>query len=322
MRQTTSLAPKSWAYGANGQLRAVWRLGVVVSVYFLASGIITAVGEPVLGFLEHQTGGVIGSTEWLSAFAALAAVAVALRQVDAQPWAAVGLARANADWPNFAKGAALGSAAIGATLALVLVCGGLHWVPDTMTAFLSGDVSASPAGAWFASTARITLLLAPAAFFEELLFRGYLWRVAEDALGVPFALVVSSILFGLVHLQNPGSDALAIVNVILAGFALGLVRLATGSLYAAWAAHFMWNWIMAAGVHVAVSGLPMATPLYRAVIGTPSWLTGGDWGPEGGVLATVVLLAAIGAGTRHPSFLRTFPNLSRRAESAAPARSA
>jgi hypothetical protein len=53
---------------------------------------------------------------------------------------------------------------------------------------------------------------------------------------------------------------------------------------------------MAAVLHVPVSGLPFATPGYRAVITGPDWLTGGSWGPEGGVLAAFVLGgAAVGA---------------------------
>jgi hypothetical protein len=110
--------------------------------------------------------------------------------------------------------------------------------------------------------------------------------------------------------------------VMLAGLALGMIRLETGSLWAAWAAHFMWNWIMAAGLHVAVSGLPMATPGYRAVMQGPQWLSGGDWGPEGGAFATVVLVAAIAWGTQQPTFTRNFSTLRNRGQSAITARSA
>ena len=52
--------------------------------------------------------------------------------------------------------------------------------------------------------------------------------------------------------------------------------------YAAWAAHFAWNWTMAVVFHVAVSGLPLESPGYRYVDAGPDWATGGSWGPEGG----------------------------------------
>jgi hypothetical protein len=105
--------------------------------------------------------------------------------------------------------------------------------------------------------------------------------------------------FGVVHLLNPGAGVRTTVLVMLAGWCLALVREQLG-LPAAWMAHFAWNWIMAAVLHVAVSGLPFATPGYRAVLRGPDWLTGGSWGPEGGLVAALVLAGA--AGWSHRTF--------------------
>jgi membrane protease YdiL (CAAX protease family) len=320
MRTTTPLESKSWAYGSSGNLRAVWRIGAFICVWYLANGVVSATAEPVLSFLSQRAGGVIGSAEWISALAALATVAVVLRQIDGKPWAAVGLARDDAALSKFARGVELGGAAILLTVVLLFAFGNLHFVADTTSTFLTGDASKSPLGAWLTSTARISLLLAPAAFFEELVFRGYLWRVAEDSTNTATALVVTSILFGAVHLQNPGANVLAIVNVMLAGVGLGLVRMLTGSLWAAWSAHFVWNWIMAAALHVSVSGLPMATPGYRATFSGAEWISGGAWGPEGGAVATVVLVAAIAWGAQHSSFTHILPNFMRRRNNAVAAR--
>src|SRR5205085_10430111 len=81
--------------------------------------------------------------------------------------------------------------------------------------------------------------------------------------------------------------------VVLAGFFLGAVLLATGSLWAAIAAHLAWNWTLGAAVHAAVSGLPFAMPDYRAVDAGPDWLTGGAWGPEGGLAAGIGMISAL-----------------------------
>jgi len=67
----------------------------------------------------------------------------------------------------------------------------------------------------------------------------------------------------------------------------------TGSLYAATAAHLAWNWIMAAVLHVPVSGLAFETPDYRLVDAGPDWVTGGSWGPEAGAGAMLGLSAAL-----------------------------
>jgi hypothetical protein len=71
------------------------------------------------------------------------------------------------------------------------------------------------------------------------------------------------------------------------------VRLALDSLYAAWAAHAAWNWMMAVPFHLSVSGISLDAPDYRTVSTGPEWATGGAWGPEGGAAAAVGMLAGL-----------------------------
>ncbi|MDE3055039.1 MAG: CPBP family intramembrane metalloprotease, partial [Gemmatimonadota bacterium] len=99
--------------------------------------------------------------------------------------------------------------------------------------------------------------------------------------------------FGLLHLANHGSGVEPITMVTLAGVFLGAIVLATGSLYAAWMAHFAWNWVMAVPLHSPVSGIPLATPNYQLLDAGPRWLTGGTWGPEGGVAAAAGIMAGL-----------------------------
>ncbi|HVT40817.1 MAG TPA: hypothetical protein VHE78_17390, partial [Gemmatimonadaceae bacterium] len=73
---------------------------------------------------------------------------------------------------------------------------------------------------------------------------------------------------------------------------LASVRLATGSLYAAFVAHLAWNFVQGAVLHAPVSGLALPAPGYRAVDAGPAWLTGGAWGPEGGLAAAAGMLGA------------------------------
>jgi hypothetical protein len=68
----------------------------------------------------------------------------------------------------------------------------------------------------------------------------------------------------------------------------------TRSLYAAWMAHFAWNWTMAVLLHIPVSGLETETPDYRTVDAGPDWATGGPWGPEGGAAAALGMVGGIG----------------------------
>jgi hypothetical protein len=72
-------------------------------------------------------------------------------------------------------------------------------------------------------------------------------------------------------------------------------------------AHLAWNWTMAAVLHVPVSGLSFATPGYRAVLDGPAWLTGGTWGPEGGIMAALIMTGALlrAEWPRRHAYIRT-----------------
>src|SRR5690606_35760065 len=86
----------------------------------------------------------------------------------------------------------------------------------------------------------------------------------------------------------------AFVNIFLAGVMLALAYLRTRSLWFATALHAGWNWTMATLFAFPVSGLTMIdTPLYDAVERGTDWWTGGEFGPEAGVVGTLVLAAGI-----------------------------
>jgi membrane protease YdiL (CAAX protease family) len=123
--------------------------------------------------------------------------------------------------------------------------------------------------------------------------RGYPFLVLREAAGPGLAVALTSVVFGVLHLQNPGATVASVAVVTLAGVFLAGVLLATGSLWAAFTAHLAWNWTMSGLLHAAVSGLPFATPDYRVVDAGPDWLTGGAWGPEGGAGAAGGMLLAL-----------------------------
>jgi membrane protease YdiL (CAAX protease family) len=218
--------------------------------------------------------------DWLTLAGAVLAHLLVLRAIERRPWADVGMGRDALRPRAFALGSVLGVLAIGVPSLLLVGAHQLRVLP-------------SAPGSWVGAAAGLLAKLAPAAMVEELIFRGYPFLVLREAAGPATALGATSVLFGLAHLQNPGATVVSIGMVVLAGFFLGGVLLVTGSLWAAFAAHLAWNWTLSAAVHAAVSGLPFVMPDYRTVDAGPDWLTGGAWGPEGGLGAGVGLLAAI-----------------------------
>jgi membrane protease YdiL (CAAX protease family) len=212
--------------------------------------------------------------------AVVAATAIMLRSIDVRPLADVGLDRAAARSRPLVEGALLGGLTIGLACALLIAAGELR-------------VVAAPAGSSLASAVPLTAFLLVAALTEELLVRGYLLTALADGIGVRWAVVVTSLMFGALHIFNVGATVESILIVTLAGLFLGAIRVAFRGVYAASAAHLAWNWTLAVALHAYVSGIHLDAPDYRTVDGGPDWLTGGPWGPEGGAAAAAAMLVGL-----------------------------
>ncbi len=255
----------------------------------VAQPIVESVVAPIFGQLSRAVGEPLPAYPWITLLAVFASLSLSLRVVDDAPWSTVALTGSSWRVGALASGLGLGAAAIVATMALLWVTATVRIEPWAM---MPGELE-SGTKAWLATALRLAALLAPAALWEELVFRGYLWGVTEQAAGVHVARWTTAIAFGLVHVLNPGASVWSTLLVTVAGLCLGSVRERTGSLAAAWLAHFAWNWTMAAVLHVPVSGAGFETPGYRTVVSGPHWWTGGPWGPEGGGAALVVLGGAL-----------------------------
>lgn len=133
-------------------------------------------------------------------------------------------------------------------------------------------------------------ILLPAAASEEFIFRGYPFQRLVDAWGALIPAVGISALFGLAHANNPNATWFSTVNTVLAGIWLAVAYLKTRALWLPVGVHFSWNFVMGFGYGLPISGYVLPWKLVEAVPGGPVWLTGGDYGPEGGILCTGVLV--------------------------------
>lgn len=209
------------------------------------------------------------------------------RQLEPKGWKLVGLDRSAFTWRKVGGGAAFGAAAVGVPSAILLGIGWLRYEP------------ASPGDAWAAALLSLGLLV-PAALWEELLARGYMFALLRQRFGARIAIVLTSVGFGAMHLENAGATFQSIALVTLAGIFLGSILVSMKSLYAAWAAHVAWNFVMAGVMHASVSGMGLDSPNYRIVDAGPDWATGGAWGPEAGLFAGAGMLLAMYFLLRRP----------------------
>jgi membrane protease YdiL (CAAX protease family) len=124
------------------------------------------------------------------------------------------------------------------------------------------------------------------AFFEELLFRGVLFRIVEEWLGSWVALAVSSLVFGLMHLMNPaGTLQGAIFITVEAGILLAAAYMVTRRLWMSIGFHFAWNFTQEGIFSGIVSGGESDPGLFKSVIKGPDLLTGGSFGLESSLIA-------------------------------------
>ena len=276
------MTARGWLFGADGRLHAAWR---ILAFLVIASAATLVLAQSV-AFVAPQllmatSAAAIATTGLIGLVGAGLAHLFMLAVVEKRGWSFVALDRAALNARTIVVGAASGTLAILVPSLLLL---GIAW-------FRFGPAGA---GSSLQAAAVLLLILAPAAFTEELLIRGYIFSVAREAWSTVSAVASTSIVFGLLHAFNPGASAQSLIVVMLAGVFLALVLLATRSLYAAMIAHLAWNWTLAGVLHAAVSGLPFTVPDYELLDAGPDWATGGAWGPEGGVGAAIGLCGGIG----------------------------
>jgi len=135
-------------------------------------------------------------------------------------------------------------------------------------------------------------LAATTAVFEELLFRGILFRIIEEPLGTWLALAFSALLFGILHLGNPNATLWAATAIAIeAGIMLAAGYMFTRRLWLVIGIHFAWNFVQGGIFGVAVSGNEGAGVLQSSLSG-PVLLSGGAFGAEGSIFAVMFCLAA------------------------------
>lgn len=129
------------------------------------------------------------------------------------------------------------------------------------------------------------------AIAEEILFRGVLFRIVEEKLGSYISLIISALIFGLLHLANPNSTITAAIGLaIQAGLLLGVSYMYSRNLWFPIAMHFAWNFTETAIFGAVVSGNELSKTLITSTISGTNWVTGGEFGPEGSIQATIFCL--------------------------------
>ncbi len=264
-----------------GRVRPIWR-------FFLAA-LLIALAHVAVGIVLGVAFGLLGGPPrhilfWVSAllFLALMGLFKFLTAVlDQKPLSSMGLGFCGRWKQELALGVFLGATMISAVVSLEWLLGLATFAPNPIAPrwLLAG-------GAYYVA------LFMLAAVAEEITFRGYAFQRLVEAIGPVGAVAILSAAFGLVHLSNPSHSWLSTANTILIGIPLAVAYLRTRALWLPLGIHFAWNFVLVYGFGLPVSGISFSKSLLIAEVHGFVQLTGGNYGPEGSWLATVVILAA------------------------------
>ena len=257
-----------------GELRSGWRILLFVLLLSLFGALLVA--PVVLSGIRSQDLAVLGIT-----LALLAASYVMTRFVNRKPLAAIGL------WLNRK---AARDAAAGAGIGIAMMAG--IFVVEFALGYAKPEWQGFAPGRAGLAVLRFAAMFVLAAALEELLFRGYAFQTLMQAITFVPAMVLVSALFALAHAQNPNSTLFGLFNVALAGIWLSFAYLKTRGLWLPTGLHFGWNFAQTALFGFPTSGAGFAGEKPVSILQSgPDWVTGGAFGPEGGVLATISLIA-------------------------------
>lgn len=129
-------------------------------------------------------------------------------------------------------------------------------------------------------------------FFEEIIFRGLVFRIINKSLGSWLAFIISALIFGFAHSGNPNASFYSGLAIALeAGILLSAIYLYTRRLWMVIGVHFAWNFTLGGIFGATVSGQE-EEGLFQSELSGPEIITGGAFGVESSIIALVVCLMA------------------------------
>ncbi len=131
-------------------------------------------------------------------------------------------------------------------------------------------------------------------FSEEIFFRGYIMKTMEDRHNSKWLLyVMSALIFSLFHGMNPNVSTFGLINIGLVGLLFSYMYDATKSLWMPIGYHITWNYFQGNVFGFPVSGTDPHGLYHITIDSSVKLFTGGNFGPEGGLLATFLILVGL-----------------------------
>jgi membrane protease YdiL (CAAX protease family) len=268
----------------ENRLRMFWRL----IVYSTLISLVVVLFSAVFGITN-----VLSNTLILS-FVVLLGVMVTTvivgKWVDRRSVKDFGLIPSPVWWKEFLFGLGLGAFLMG----LIFIIG---WVTGSFT--VEGYFLGSNQAAFLPGFLRAVGFYFAVGVYEEVILRGYILVNLAEGLKIKnvdkkwvllLALLLSSLIFGVLHIINPNSSWVSTLNLSMAGIFLGLGMVLTGRLGMPIGLHITWNLFQGNVFGFPVSGTNSGATIISTKLTGPEWFTGGEFGPEAGILGLIAML--------------------------------
>ena len=200
--------------------------------------------------------------------------------IEKRPIRTMGFSRGNG-LPEFAKGVLVGTIMITTVLIVFFITGDAKF--DRIQFSLPFLVS------WI--LVLIGYIFQTAA--EEIYIRGWLIPIISYHKNTYIAILIASTMFSYFHLDNNGASWLSTVHLFVFGLFTAVYALKRGNIWGPCGFHFAWNFIMGNVYGFHVSGFDSESSLMYFTTSNRTLITGGQFGPEGGVPGLVVFILAL-----------------------------
>ncbi|MEO5887022.1 MAG: type II CAAX endopeptidase family protein [Anaerolineales bacterium] len=266
------------------RLRAGWRL-LIQTITFILFGVIMSIVAALVGF---DFGNVQAATifeQVLNIVAVTVSVYVARRWLDKKSFESLGLKLNQQALVDVLTGIGIAFVQMGFIYVIML---GFNWLTFEGFAWEFDPINEVIAGVL---TFFVVFLFV--GWNEELLSRGYHLQTIASGINLFWGVIISSAVFGLLHLGNPNATWVSAAGIFFAGVYLAYGYIRTKQLWLPIGLHIGWNFCEGVVFGFPVSGLDIYALTRIQVTGPEIW-TGGAFGPEAGLIVLPSLL--LGAG--------------------------
>jgi len=265
----------------ENRLRAGWRILIFIVFFILMSRILSNVGLNITGDLDKTESAYWVFRGIIVIVASSLVVWLVRKYFDKKTFISLGLRLDCLAVKDFFVGLIISGLMIG-TIFIIFLFSGLLEIKEI--GWSGGGISAVlEIILWFFG---IGLAVG---WSEELAFRGYLLQNMKDGMGLFWAVLISCIIYGLLHMSNPNSTIISGILIAIFGYLRIFGWLRSGQLWLSMGMHAGWDFFQGPILGFKVSGMNTESLIKHTISGS-DWITGGSFGPEAGIVVIPVII--------------------------------